>query len=98
MGRDWDCRVRDDGRAVMDTRYTVAFWGCGCIHMAIPTSHPHAEAWRASWEQMGYVVAEMDTAQITAAGRACVVHETGLSQEMQVRHAEDRQKIYGGGK
>lgn len=81
-----------------DTRYIVAFWGCGCIHMAIPTSHPAAEAWRALWGQMGYVVGEMTTGEITRAGRECVAHIEGMTHAMKVKHAEDKRAIYGGGK
>lgn len=81
----------------MKTLYT-AFWPCGCLHMAIPTSHPQSEAVAALWRKDGYVVGEMTTGEITRAGRECVAHIEGMTHAMKVKHAEDHRAIYGGGK
>lgn len=78
--------------------YLVALCACGCVHMAIPTSHPDCAAWRASWGQRGYVCAEMTAGQLTREGRTCVVHGDAPSEAMQVAANMDRVKIYGEGR
>jgi hypothetical protein len=77
------------------TLYT-AFWPCGSLHMAIPTSHPQSEAVAASWRQQGYVVGEMTAGEMTRAGRECVVHIEGMTMQMRKKHADDKKAIYGG--